>query len=194
MARQRGGELITGPNLAIAGASLIVAVAAGVGYSRWQRAQALRPDLQLAWNYKPFDQEVPRQTADVSPFVGRDFRNHLAVLTVDGHAFDEQLSRSEGLPALAVRGDDDKWYAGVLPEGEFGETGEVHILRRAVAVRLGSPALTEVQLGIMDEERYVPFNTEALDIADARDIRKEYPDVPVLGLPYIEFGVSPLEQ
>jgi hypothetical protein len=194
MARQRGGELLTGRNLAIAGTSLLVATAAGVGYSRWQRAQAERPDLQLAWNYKPFDQKVPRQTADISAFAGRAFRHHVAVLTVDGRAYGEQLSRSEGTPALAVHGDDGKWYAAVLPEGELGETGEVHILRKAVAVRLGSPALTEVQLGIMDEEQYVPFDTEALDISEVRDIRREYPDVPLLGLPPIEFGMPDIAQ
>jgi hypothetical protein len=89
-----------------------------------------------------------------------------------------------------VRGDDDKWYAGVLTQGEFGETGEVHMQRRAVALRLGSPALAEVQLGIMDEDRYVPFDTDIVDLNSARDIRREYPDVPLLDVPPIEFGVK----
>lgn len=187
---ERRSELITGRNLAIVGGGLLVAAVGGWAYSQWQQGRAEQPDLQLAWNYKPFDQQVERQTADVSAFTDRAYQHHVAVLTVDGHAYDEQLSRSEGLPALAVRGDDDKWYAGVLQQGELGETGEVHILRRALAVRLGSPALTEVQLGIMDEERYVPFDTDALAIADAREIRREYPEVPLLDVPPIEFDLN----
>lgn len=193
MARQRSGELLSGRNLVIAGAGLVVAAAAGWGYSRYQQARAERPDLHLTWNQGPFDQEVERRTADVSTFTDSVYKHHLAVVTVDGYAFDEQLSRTAGRPALAVHGEDGRWYAGVLEQGAFGETGEAHILRRAVALRLGSPALSEVQLGVMDEDHYVPFDTDALDVASARDIRREYPDVPLLDVPPIEFGTSPLD-
>lgn len=164
---------------------LLAATAAHVGY--WQNARAERPDLNLNWNYQPFEQPLPKRTADVSTCCTEHFRHQLAVLVVDGYLFDDHLGRTDGKPALAVNSGGDKWYAGIIPEGEIGESGNASVLQRAVAIHIGIPALREVQLGIMDADTYVPFDTDALDFAAARSVRREYPDVPLLGLPPIEF-------
>jgi hypothetical protein len=164
---------------------LLAATAAHVGY--WQNARAQRPDLRLNWNYQPFEQDIPRRTANVSTCCSDHFRHLLAVLVVDGDIFDDHLLRTDGKPALAVNSGGDKWYAGVVPEGELGETGNASVLQRAVAIHVGVPALREVQLGIIDDGEYTPFDTDALDFRAARVVRREYPDVPLLGLPPVEF-------
>lgn len=169
----------------MAGSKIWAATTARVGY--WQNARAWHPDLRLQWNYQPFEQAEPKRTADVSTCCSDHFSHQLAVLVVDGDIFDDQLSRTDGRPALAINNGSDKWYAGVVPEGEFGETGNASLLQRAVAIRVGVAALKEVQLGIMDDDTYIPLDTDALDFAVARHVRREYPDVPVLGLPPIEF-------
>jgi hypothetical protein len=167
------------------GAKLLAATTARIGY--WQNANAIQPDLQLDWHQQPFEQEVPKRTADVSTCCTDHYRHHLAVLVIDGDLFDDHLHRTDGVPALAVNSGNDKWYAGIVPEGELGESGNASTLQRAVAIRIGVPALREVQLGVMDQYGYTPFDTDALDFAGARDVRREYPDVPLLGVPPINF-------
>lgn len=195
MARSKGSESHTGRNLAIAGGGLVAAgIAAGLVVPRLLQARAERPDLNLAWNYKPFEPSAERGTVDLSVYGDKSYKHHLAVLAVDGGLLDEHLSRTEGLPALAVRGDDDRWYAGVVTNGSFGEITSGPNRRRAVLVPAGHTALHAVQLGVMDEEQYVPFDTVAVDASSARDIRREYPDVPLLGVPPIEFGLTPVSE
>lgn len=167
------------------GAKLLAATTARAKY--WQNANAIQPDLKLDWDYQPFEQEIPRRTVDVSTCCADHYLHHLAVLVIDGDLFDDHLHRSDGVPALAVSDGNDKWYAGIVPEGEFGESGNASVLQRAVAIRIGTPALREVQLGIVDQSGYLPFDTDALDFAVAREVRREYPDVPLLDMPPINF-------
>jgi hypothetical protein len=180
MGRHLNGEN-TGRNLAIAGGSLlVVSAAAGVGALRILRNRAERPDASFEWGLSPFSQEVERQTADLSAFGGRKYRHHLAVLAVDGRPYDDHLSRSEGKPALAIKEENGLWRAGPIAGlAEIDQDGQA---KRGVIVPVGATALGELQVGIMDETRFVPFDTEALDVSSARDIRKAYPDVPLLGV------------
>lgn len=185
MGRQKGSELFTGRNLAVAGGLLGASAAAGFGVSRLLRARAGRPDLALVWGGDPFEPDVERQVAEMAGFTGKEFKHHLAVVETDAGPFDEHLSRSEGMPAMAVRGQNGLWYAGFLAgNGEFGllERGESPKVR-AVALAVGNEALQAVQLGVMDEARFVPFDTSALDIEPARGARHAYPDVPLIALP-----------